>query len=67
MKITRANVEEYAKDKGLESIQIDGITEGFSWLEPDLQIGDKFIRGRIVTFKPMADWQDKNSIIYGEK
>lgn len=64
MKITRANVEEYAKLKGLEPIQIDGIPERFSWVEPDIQVGDTFIKGRIVKFKPMADWQDKNAITY---
>ncbi len=67
MKITRANVELYAKQKGLESIQIDGMPEGFSWKEPDITINGKEIKGRIIRFKPLADWQDKDSITYGEK
>lgn len=63
-KITRANVEEYAQTKGLELIQIDGIPEGFSWREPDVTIGGVAHKGRIIKFKPLANWQDKDSITY---
>lgn len=56
MKITGANVEKYAKEKGLEPIQIDGIPEGFAWIEPDLFIGFKVHKGRIIKFKPLGDW-----------
>lgn len=63
MLITRANVEQYAKEKGLEPIQIDRIPEGFSWQEPDIKIGDKEIKGRIIKFKPLGEW-DKD-ITYG--
>lgn len=63
MKITRANVEEYAKSKGLEPIQIDGIPEGFSFVENPIQIGDVIHIGSFVVFKPLADWSDSNSII----
>lgn len=62
MKITRANVEKYVKEKGLEPIQIDGIPEGFSWKEPDININRKQIKGRIIKFKPLGEW-DKD-IIY---
>jgi hypothetical protein len=64
MKITRANVEVYAKKLGLEPVQIDGIPEGFSFKEPDLTIGDKTHKGRIIKFKPLAEWEDKNAITY---
>ncbi len=64
MKITRTNVEEYAKKRGLELIQQDGIPEGFSWKEPDLTIGGKTHQGRIIKFKPLAEWGDKDSITY---
>lgn len=67
MKITRANVEFFAKERGYEPIQIDGIPEGFSFKEPDITINGKEIKGRIIKFKPMGDWQDKDSITYGEK
>ena len=65
MLITRASVENYARKKGLELLQEDGIPEGFSWKEPDLQIGEQFIKGRIIRFKPLEEW-DKG-ITYGEK
>lgn len=64
MKITRANVEEYSRKRGLEPRQIDGIPEGFSFKEPDITIGNSEIKGRIIKFKPLADWQDKDAITY---
>ncbi len=64
MKITRANVEEYANKHGLEPIQIDEIPEGFSFKEPDVKIGKATHKGRIIKFKPLADWQDENAITY---
>lgn len=63
-KVTRATVEEYAKSKGLEPIQIDGIPEGFSFIEPNITIGDINHKGRIIKFKPLADWQDNKAISY---
>lgn len=54
-KATRANVEEFAKAKGYEPVQIDGIPEGFSWVEPDITIGGQFIKGRTVIFEPLKD------------
>lgn len=57
MKITRANLLEYAIRKGLEPIHIDGVPEGFSWKEPDLQIGETFIKGKIINFKPLGDYE----------
>lgn len=65
MKWTRASVEKYALENGLEPIQIDGIPEGFSWKEPDITIGGVFHEGKIIKFKPLADWQDENAITYG--
>ena len=64
MRITRANVEAYAKTYGLEPIQIDGVPEGFAWREPDVTIGDKTHKGRIIKFKPLYDWADPKAIIY---
>jgi len=56
MRVTRANVEEYAKSKGWEPIQIDGTPEGFAWQEPDVTIGDKQHKGRIIKFEPLQEW-----------
>lgn len=55
MKATRANVEEYAKGKGYEPVQIDGIPEGFAWREADITINGKEHRGRTVTFEPLQE------------
>lgn len=69
MKWTRANLEEYAKSKGYEPLQEDGIPEGFSWKEPDVTIS-RWVdtgmvavahKGRIIRFKPLTD-----EITYGE-
>lgn len=57
MKATRANVAEYAEKKGLTLEHQDGIPEGFSWREPDLQIGEKLHKGRLVTFEPLKEFQ----------
>ena len=56
MRITRANVEAYAKEKGLEPLYIDGVIDGFAWKEPDLQIGGTLHKGRIIKFKPLGEW-----------
>lgn len=61
MKWTRANVEEYAKRHGLEPVQVDGIPEGFSWIEPDLEIGGELHKGRGVIFEPLKETEP----IYG--
>lgn len=57
MKITRANLLDYATRKGLEPLKIDGIPDGFSWKEPDIQIGDKLFIGKIINFKPLAEYE----------
>lgn len=64
MKVTRDSVERYAFDKGLAPIQIDGVPEGFSFLEPDIMIGEVEHVGRIIKFKPLADWADNDAITY---
>lgn len=51
---TRANAEEHALSKGLEPVQIDGIPEGFSFKEPDLQIGEEIHVGKYVLFQPLG-------------
>lgn len=56
MKATRANVEKYAADKGYIPVQIDSIPEGFSFREPDLQVGDVTYKGRYVAFLPNEEW-----------
>lgn len=58
MKISRANVADYAREKGLEPIQIDGIPEGFSFIEPDLWIGEKLCPRLYKAFIPMMDWYE---------
>lgn len=66
MKITHANVAEYAEKNGLEPIQIDGIPEGFSFKEPDVTIGEKEHIGQYVSFAPMKDWDFNQSMIRAE-
>lgn len=56
MKATRANVEAYAKEKGLEPVQIDGIPEGFSYKAPDVIIGDKNYEGTYIVIYPGEEW-----------
>ncbi len=55
MKWTRVSVAAYAAVKGLEPVQIDGVPEGFSFIEPDITIGDAIHKGRTVIFKPLTD------------
>lgn len=65
MIITRTNVEQYANYRGLDLIEEDGIPLGFVWKEPDITIGNREVKGRIIRFKPLGEW-DKD-ITYGEK
>lgn len=64
MTITRANVEIYANKLGLDPVQIDEWPEGFSWRTPDITLGNRTYKGKIIKFKPLAEWADENSIIY---
>lgn len=64
MKITRANVEKYAKERGFEPIQIDGVPEGFSWKSPSVNIGGVEHKGKVVIFSPLKDWDDPKAITY---
>lgn len=57
MKATRESVEEWAKEKGLEPIQIDGIPEGFSFKEPDLTVNEIEHKGRILKIKPLSEFE----------
>lgn len=59
MKVTRASVETYARDKGYEPVQIDGIPEGFAFKAPDVSIGGKNHVGAYVAFVPLKDWEDE--------
>lgn len=63
MRMTRANVEEYAHVHGYEPIQVDGIPDGFAWTEADITIGGRFIPGKVVIFKPLATWGEEGTII----
>lgn len=67
MMMTRANVEAYANKHGLSPVQIDGIPEGFSWIEPDIKIGSVTHKGRIIKFSPLKDWADTNAITYEQQ
>lgn len=57
MKITRANVEKYAREQGYHPIEIDGIPEGFAWQSDDITINNKTYKGKIIKFKPLEDWE----------
>lgn len=61
MKVTFASVQEKVKDKGLEPVQIDGIPEGFSFKEPDVQIGDRLHEGKYIAFIPLKEWGNEAS------
>ncbi len=63
MKITLANVADFAKSRGLEPVQIDGIPELFSFKEPDIMIGDLLHEGDYVAFVPLREWEDEKAII----
>lgn len=56
MKITRAQVRTWAEERGLGPIQIDGIPEGFSFKEPDINIGGVEHAGKYVAYIPLSDW-----------
>lgn len=59
MRVTKANVEEYVKDRGLEPVQVDGIPEGFAFKSPDIEIGGKLHVGQYVAFVPLKHWEEK--------
>lgn len=54
-KCTRFNVEVYANEKGLQPLQIDGIPEGFSFIEPDITIGGVTHSGMMIAFIPNSE------------
>lgn len=56
MKITRADVQKWTEERGLEPVQIDGIPEGFSFKEPDIKIGDTLHEGDYVAYVPLSQW-----------
>ena len=65
MKTTRAQVDVFIKDKGLEPIQIDGIPEGFSFIKRvDRVHGNLYEVGYLVGFRTSKDWADKEAIVY---
>ncbi len=63
MNMTRANVEEHAKAKGYEPVQIDGIPEGFSFRKPDVNIGGVSHIGQFIAFIPLADWDNDSTVL----
>jgi len=58
MKITRANVKDYADKHGLNPDWEDGYPEGFVWREDDITIGGKTHKGRKIKFKPLEEWDE---------
>lgn len=52
---TRANVAEYAKEKGLEPVNIEGIPDGFVWKAPDLAFNGVPIVPDMTLFIPLTD------------
>jgi hypothetical protein len=55
-KCTRVSVAEYAAQKGLIPYQIQGIPEGFSFVEEGVTIGKEFHQGNYVIFIPLSKW-----------
>lgn len=66
MKITKASVEEYIKNKPLIPFPIDGIPEGFSFREEDIEIGNKKHIGRLVAFVPLKEWGSVDCMLRSE-
>lgn len=52
---TRASVSKFAEKNNLEPIVIDGIPEGFSFIEPDIEIGGIKYTGLLVAFIPLSN------------
>ncbi len=67
MKITKELVADIAHKRGYEPVQIDGIPEGFSWMEPDVVINDVHHKGRYVAFVPLKNDTDVGGVIRSEK
>ncbi len=59
MKVTVASIRKYVEQHGLEPVQIDGIPEGLSFIEPDITIGQNTIHGEYIAFIPFSSWEDK--------
>lgn len=55
MKNTRVNVEEQAKKRGYDPVQIDGIPEGFSFQAPTVRIADVVHEGQFIAFIPNTE------------
>lgn len=55
MKWTRANVESWTNERGLEPVQIDGIPEGFSFKEPDITINGEDHTGSYIAYIPLSE------------
>lgn len=63
MKVTQDTVEESAKQRGLEPVQVHGIPEGFSFKEPDLTIDSNTYEGHYVAFVPLREWDDERHLV----
>ncbi len=62
MKVTRATVEEYATQRGMEPFQIDGVPDGFSWMRrADTSIGDRKIPGYLMVFIGNREWTNERA------
>ena len=66
MKTTRASVEEFAKKKGYDPVQIDGIPEGFSWKAPDITIGGREHVGYFIAFVPLSEDEGERSSVVSQ-
>lgn len=59
MKVTHDTVEESARQRGLEPVQVNGIPEGFSFKEPDVTIDKVTYPGHYIAFVPLKEWEDE--------
>lgn len=55
MKNTKTYIETLAHQRGLEPVQIDGIPEGFSFKAPDIQVGERIIKGQYIAYIPNTE------------
>lgn len=57
MKLTYAQLKEFAATHGLELVVTDWIPDGFAYKEPDLTIGETEHQGQYVAYIPLSDWE----------
>lgn len=55
MKTTLQSVIREATARGLESVAVDGIPDGFAWRRPDVTIGGTHYEGNYIAYVPLSN------------